>query len=84
MPDQPTQRTRRVMTLANDFAVRHGLSEVTDSVVLIAMTEEGRGVAATLLEAAGVDLAALYRDLPNLPTDLRLDLVRPLPVSAEC
>jgi ATP-dependent Clp protease ATP-binding subunit ClpC len=85
MPDHLTQRTRRVMTLANDIALRHGMEGVTDLVVLIAVIEEGGGIAATLLQAFGVELGPLYQHLPKVQADLRiLDLARPLPVSSEC
>ena len=85
MPDHLTQRTRRIMMLANDIALRHGLSDVTDLVVLIAIIEEGGGVAATLLQALGVELVPLYQHLPAAQSDLRiLDLARALPVSPEC
>jgi ATP-dependent Clp protease ATP-binding subunit ClpC len=73
------------MMLANDIALRHGLSEVADLVVLIAIMEEGGGIAATLLQTLGVELGPLYQHLPNAQADLRLlDLARPLPVSPEC
>jgi ATP-dependent Clp protease ATP-binding subunit ClpC len=85
MPDHLTQRTRRVMTLANDIALRHGLSDVADLVVLIAIMEEGGGIAATLLQTLGVELAPLYQHLPKAQADLRiLDVAHPLPVSSEC
>lgn len=85
MPDHLTQRTRRVMMLANDIALRHGLGEIADLVVLIAMMEEGGGIAATLLQTLGVDLAPLYQHLPKTQADLRIqDVAHPLPVSPEC
>ena len=85
MPDHLTQRTRRVVSVANDIALRHGLEGVTDSVVLIAIIEEGDGVAATLLRAFGVEPGPLYQHLPKVQSDLRIvDLARPLPVSADC
>lgn len=85
MPDHVTQRTRRVMALASDIALRHGLVAISDVVILIAIIEEGRGIAATLLKALGVDSRPLYRHLPKLQVELRVgDLARALPVSSEC
>jgi ATP-dependent Clp protease ATP-binding subunit ClpC len=72
------------MMLANDIALRHGLEGITDVVVLIAIIEEGGGVAATLLQAFGIEPSYLYQHLPKVQSDLRiLDLARPLPVSSE-
>jgi ATP-dependent Clp protease ATP-binding subunit ClpC len=85
MPDHLTQRTRRIMMLANDIALRHGLDGISDLVLLIAMIEEGGGVAATILQAFDVELGVLYQHLPKQQTDLHvLDLARPSAVSAEC
>ena len=85
MPDHLTKRTRRVMVLANDIALRHGLGGVSDLVVLIAMIEEGDGVAATLLKSFGVELGPLYQHLPKTQAELRIvDVARHLPVTPEC
>lgn len=85
MPDHLTPRTRRIMTLANDIALRHGLNEVTNLVVLIAILEERHGVAAKLLQALGIDLRQLYEHLPRAQADLRIrDLAKPVPASPEC
>lgn len=85
MGDQFTQRTRRVMALANDIAIRHGLGSVTDLAVLIAIIEEGNGIAATILGACGVELKPLYQHLPTTQRELRVgDLTQPLPVSLDC
>jgi ATP-dependent Clp protease ATP-binding subunit ClpC len=73
------------MTLANDIALRHQLDSVSELIVLIAMIEEGCGVAATILRELGVELASLYQHLPPGQTDLRIqDLTRHLPLSPEC
>jgi ATP-dependent Clp protease ATP-binding subunit ClpC len=73
------------MVLAKDIALRHGLSDIADLVVLIAVMEEGGGIAATLLQTLGVELAPLYQHLPKVQADLRIaDVARPLPVSPEC
>ena len=84
MPDQFTQRTRRIMVLAGDISRRHGLDSISDLAVLIALLEENNGVAASILLECGVELAPLYERLPKTQTDLRMqDLTKPIVVSSE-
>src|SRR5690606_11063305 len=74
-----------VMMLAHDIALRHGLEGVTDLIVLIAIIEEGGGIAATLLQALGVEPGPLYQTLPNAQEDLHIsDLARTLAVQPDC
>jgi ATP-dependent Clp protease ATP-binding subunit ClpC len=85
MADKFTQRTRRIMMLANDIALRHGLGSITELTLLIAVIEEGNGIAATILGACGMELGPLYRHLPATQTDLSIrSLMQPLQLSPEC
>ena len=56
-----TDRARRVMSLANDQSVRLNCPDVRPEHVLLALAEEGIGVAAHVLMRSGVDFQRLKR-----------------------
>ena len=69
MNDPLTKRARRVVNLARDIARRFGITRGGDLVVLIAILEDNGGVAATVLKEMGLDLRALYAQLPPTPLE---------------
>jgi ATP-dependent Clp protease ATP-binding subunit ClpC len=72
-PEEPgshipfTRRAKTVLELAMGLADEFGDAHIGTEHVLLAMVEEGEGVAARVLAAAGLDRDAVLRALPPAP-----------------
>lgn len=60
-----TRRAKKVLELSLREAHRAHRSEITSTHVLLGILREGRGLAATVMTEAGVDLAALRQELED-------------------
>lgn len=60
-----TRRAKKVLELSLREAHRAHRAEITSAHVLLGILREGRGLAATVMAEAGVDLAALRQDLED-------------------
>jgi ATP-dependent Clp protease ATP-binding subunit ClpA len=69
MPDELTERTQRVIRLARDIVRRTGIRQGGELAVLIAILEDGGGVAAAILQHVKLDLRTLYLALEKVTTD---------------
>ncbi len=69
MPDELTERTQRVIRLAQDIVRRSGIRRGGELAVLIAIMEDDGGVAAAILHQVKLDLRALYLALEKVTTD---------------
>ena len=65
MPHRPfvTTRVHEVFALAHALAERHGHAHVTPSHLLLGMLREGRSLVVGILQARGIPLDALARDI---------------------
>ncbi len=57
--DRPTDRVRKIMPLAREHASRLGHAAVAPGHLLLAILEEGTGVAAQVVRNAGIDVEEL-------------------------
>lgn len=68
MFDRFTDRSRTIMTLANQASLRQGHDTIGAEAVLLGILEEGSGVAAHTLRTLGVDLNALRVEVEHAVT----------------
>src|SRR6266568_5585911 len=63
-----TDRTRKIMALANRIAHRNGTRIIGDLEILLALLEEGRGVGADVLRRLGIDTKKMFSELIGKPS----------------
>jgi len=63
-----TDRTRKIVALANQHAHRNGTRIIGDAEVLLGLLEEGSGVGAKILEQLGLDTKRTYNELVGKPS----------------
>ncbi|HEV8378117.1 MAG TPA: Clp protease N-terminal domain-containing protein [Tepidisphaeraceae bacterium] len=79
-----TDRTRKIMALANRAAHQRGTRIIGDMEMLLGLLEEGRGVGAQILRKSGLDLKQTYTELFGTRSLLSFFLpMKPLPQTQE-
>ncbi|MFH1717838.1 MAG: Clp protease N-terminal domain-containing protein [Planctomycetota bacterium] len=61
-----TERARKVMTLANEEALRFGHDRIGTEHIFLALLKEGSGKAATILRDRGVDIEAMLTEIEQI------------------